>query len=110
MPFLHRPPHGPRSLRPLAVSALSLYLLINAFLILCLGHPHTTHRHAQTENRLGTVCEWVHKTVSPHVPSSRVLLPFAAAVLLVFLSLLRYCPQISPIRLTGRSPPLLAFA
>lgn len=110
MPLLHSPSHGPRPLRPLAVSALCLYLLLNVFLILCLGHPHNTHRHEQTDDRLGSVCEWVHKTVSPHVPSSGVSLPLAAAVLLAFLPLLRCTPEPCPIRLTGRSPPLLVFA
>jgi hypothetical protein len=108
--LLNRPSHEPRPLRPLAVSALGLYLLLNVFLLLCLGHPHNTHRHDQTDNRLGSVCEWVYKTVSPHVPSSGVSLPLAAAVLLAFLPLPQHAPQLSPIRLTGRSPPLLAFA
>jgi len=108
--LLNRSSHGPRPLRPLAASALCLYLLLNVFLFLCLGHPHNTHRHDQTDNRLGSVCEWVYKTVSPHVPSSGVSLPLAAAVLLAFLPVLRRSPKTCPIRLTGRSPPLLAFA
>jgi len=108
--LLNRSSHGPRPLQPLAASALCLYLLLNAFLILCLVHPHDTHLQGQADDHLGSVCEWVHKTVSSHVPSSRVLLPFAAAVLLIFLPLPQHSPQISPIRLTGRSPPLLAFA
>ncbi len=110
MALMHRPSHAPRPLRPLAASALCLYLLLNVFLVLCLGHPHNTQHHDQAENRLGSVCEWVHKTVSSHVASARVLLPFAAAILLAFLLLPQHCPQISPIRLTGRSPPLLTFA
>lgn len=101
--------HAPRPLRPLAASALWLYLLLHVFLVLCLSHPHNAHLQGQADDHLGTVCEWVHKTVSSHVLSSRVLLPFAAAVLLAFLSLPQHCLQNSPIRLTGRSPPLLAF-
>lgn len=110
MARLNRSSHESRPLRPLAVSALCLYLLVNAFLILCLVHPHDTHLQGQTDNRLSSVCEWVYKTVSPHVPSSGVSLPLAAAVLLVFLPLVRLSPEPCPIRLTGRSPPLLAFA
>lgn len=110
MALLNKPSHEPRPLRLLAVSALGLYLLVNAFLILCLVHPHDTHLQGQADDHLGSVCEWVHKTVSSHVPSSRVLLLLAAAILLAFLPLPQHCPQISPIRLTGRSPPLLAFA
>lgn len=110
MALLNRSSHEPRPLRPLAVSALCLYLLLNAFLILCLGHPHNEHLQGQADSHLGSVCEWVHKTVSSHVPSSTVLLPLAAAVLLAFLPLPQRSPEISPIRLTGRSPPLLAFA
>lgn len=108
---LNRSSHEARPLRPLAASALGLYLLVNAFLILCLfHHPHNTHLQNQPDAHLDSVCEWVHNTVSSHMPSSRLILPFAAAILLVFLPSPQHCPQISLIRLTGRSPPLLAFA
>ena len=110
MPLLTRPFHELRPLRSLAVSALGLYLLLNVFLISCLVHPHKAHLQDQADDHLNSVCEWVHKTVSSHVPSVGMLLPLAAAVLLVFLPLLQHRPQISPIRLTGRSPPPLAFA
>jgi hypothetical protein len=110
MPFLYSPSHESRLLRPFAASALCLYFLLNVFLILCLGHPHNTQYHDQAKNRLGSVCEWVHKTVSPHVPASGVSLPLAATVLVVCLLLPHRTPDPHPIRLTGRSPPLLAFA
>jgi len=109
MRLLNRLTHQSRPLRPLAVSALGLYLLLHAFLILCLSHPHNTHLQGQADDHLGSVCEWVHKTVSPHVPSSRIFLPSVAAILLTLLPLLLSTPEIWPIRLTGRSPPLLAF-
>lgn len=110
MALLNRSSHGPWPLRPLAVSALCLYLLVNAFLILCLVHPHDTHLQGQADDHLGSVCNWVHKTVSSHIPSSGIFLPSAAAVLLAFLPLLRHSPEPCSIRLTGRSPPQLAFA
>jgi len=90
--LLNRPSHEPRPLRSLAVSALGLYLLVNAFLILCLAHPHDTHLQGQADDHLGSVCEWVHKTVSSRVPSSRVLLLLATAVLLAFLPFVRRSP------------------
>jgi hypothetical protein len=108
--LLNQPSHEPRPLRPLAVSALCLYLLVNVFLILCLVHSYDTHLQGQADSHPGSVCEWVHKTVSSHVPSSGVSLPSAAAVLLAFLPLLRRSPEPCSIRLPGRSPPQLAFA
>lgn len=111
MALVNRPSHDSGPLKSLAVSALCLYLLIHAFLILCLVHPHNTHVQGQTgSSHPVSVCAWVHKTVASHVPSSRVLLPLAAALLFVFLPSPQHAPQFSPIRLTGRSPPLLAFA
>lgn len=110
MALFKREGYKPRPLQPLAASALCLYLLLNVFLILCLSHPHTAHPHNQTDNRLGSVCEWVYKTVSSHAPSPGVSLPLAATVLLAFLPLLRYSLESFPIRRTGRSPPHLLFA
>lgn len=110
MALLNRSFRKSRHLKSLAVSALCLYLLVNAFLILCLVHPHNTHIQGQADTHPVSVCAWAHKTVASHVPSSRILLPLAVAVLLAFLTLPQHYPQISPIRLTGRSPPLLAFA
>ncbi|VUZ84626.1 hypothetical protein MELA_00999 [Candidatus Methylomirabilis lanthanidiphila] len=99
----------PRPLRSLAASAVGLYLLVNAFLILCLVHPHNTHLQGQTDSHPASVCAWVHKTVASHVPSSGVNLPLISATLLVLLPLPQYAARLSSIRLTGRSPPLLAF-
>ncbi|KAB2958851.1 MAG: hypothetical protein F9K13_12085 [Candidatus Methylomirabilis oxygeniifera] len=101
--------HKSRSLTPIAVSALGLYLLVNAFLILCLVHPHNTHLQAQADSHPVSVCAWVHKTVASHVPSSGIILPLVAAGLLAFLPLPQRSPEIFPIKQTGRSPPLLAF-
>lgn len=101
--------HEPRSLRSLAASAVCLYLLLNAFLVLCLAHPHTAHLQTQADDHLGSICAWVHKTVGSHVPSSRVILPLVAAALLTLLPLPQRTPETCPIRLTGRSPPPLAF-
>lgn len=100
----------PEPLKSIAASALGLYLLVNVFLILCLVHPHNTHLQSQVDSHPGSVCDWVHKTVSSHIPSSGILLPLAAAVLLDLLPSLLHYPQTSPIRLTGRSPPQLVLA
>jgi hypothetical protein len=110
MALLKKPSSEARPLRLLAASALCLYLLVHVFLILCLVHPHNAHLQAQADDHLGSVCTWIHKNVSSHVPSSRVILPLVAAAPLVFLPLVRRNPQISSIRLTGRSPPQFASA
>lgn len=99
-----------RPLRFLAVSTLGLYLLVHAFLILCLVHPHNAHLQGQADGHPVSVCAWVHKTVASHMPSAGVTLPFVTTTLLALLLLRQRRPQISPIRLTGRSPPLLALA
>lgn len=110
MSLLRRTSYNARSLRPVAVSALGFYLLVHAFLILCLVHPHNAHLQAQADDHLGSVCTWVHKTVSSHVPSSGVILPLVAAALLAVLPAVWRCPQISPVLLASRSPPLLVSA
>lgn len=110
MPLVKKASHESRPLKSLAVYALGLYLLVNAFLILCLVHPHNAHLQDHADNYPASVCEWVYKTVSSHAPSSRILLPFAAAILLILLPPPPHAPQISPVSLTGRSPPLPAFA
>lgn len=96
--------------RPLAASALGLYLLVHAFLILCLAHPHNTHFQGHADSHPISGCAWVHKTVASHVPSSGIILAFVGVALLVFLQQPQYRPQISLVRLTGRSPPLLALS
>lgn len=95
-------------LRSLAVSALCLYLLVHAFLVLCLVHPHNTHLQGRTDTHPVSVCAWVHNTVASHVPSSAVVLPLIITVLLMFPLALQSSPETCPIKLTGRSPPLLA--
>jgi hypothetical protein len=106
---MNRPLRNARPLRLIAASALGLYLLVNAFLILCLVHPHNAHLQAQADDHLGSVCTWVHKTVSSHVPSSAITLSLIVAALLTFVSLPQLSPETCLIRLTGRSPPLLAL-
>ncbi|NJD67362.1 MAG: hypothetical protein FIA90_01605 [candidate division NC10 bacterium] len=110
MALVRRPFHEPRPLRPLAVSALGLYLLVHAFLILCLVHPLNTHLQGQADSHPVSVCNWVHKTVASHVPSSGIVLPLIAATPLVLRPLLQRIPESCLIRLTGRSPPLLVLA
>jgi hypothetical protein len=109
MSLLNRPSHESRPLRPFAASALGLYLLVHAFLILCLVHPHKAHLQAQADDHLGSVCTWVHKIISSHVPSSAITLSLIVAALLTFVSLPQLSPETCLIRLTGRSPPLLAL-
>src|SRR5574337_1993783 len=89
-------------------ASISLYLLLNAFLILCLTHPHIKHTQHQTNSPLASVCVWLHKTISPHAPSTEVLLPTVAAMLLILIPLPQRFSQFRIIRRTGRSPPLLS--
>lgn len=96
------------SFRSLATSALCLYLLVHAFLILCLVHPHNTHLQGRTDAHPVSVCAWVHNTVASHVPSSAVVPPLIITVLLIVPLALQSSPETYPIKLTGRSPPLLA--
>lgn len=110
MPIFKRTSPNTWPLRALAASAVCLYLLINAFLILCLAHPHNTHFQGHADSHPISGCAWVHKTVASHVPSSGIILAFVGVALLVSLQQPQYRPQISLVRLTGRSPPLLALA
>jgi len=95
------------SLRPVAVTALGLYLLVHLFLILCLTHPHNTHLQGQADSHPVSVCAWVHKTVASHVPSLGIVLSLIAAAPLAFLPVPRRAFKIRSVTLTGRSPPLL---
>jgi len=110
MAILNRPSRDTRPLRSLAISAVCLYLLVNAVLILCLVHPHNTHLQGQADSHPASVCEWVHKTVSSHVPASGIILPLIAAAPLAFLPLLQRILETCFITLTGRSPPLFVLA
>lgn len=109
VPGLNRRACEARSLKPIAVSALCLYLLVHLFLILCLVHPHNAHLKGQADGHPVSVCAWAHKTVSSHVPSSWALPPLAVAVLLALVPLPQLRPESDPIRLAGRSPPLFAL-
>ncbi|NJD68836.1 MAG: hypothetical protein C3F12_07445 [Candidatus Methylomirabilota bacterium] len=91
-------------------ASISLYLLLNAFLILCLIHPHNRHVQHQANGHLASICAWIHKTVAPHAPSTGVMLPVVAATLLILIPLLPRFSQIRIIRCTGRSPPQLCLA
>lgn len=103
--------HSRLPLRSVAASALGLYLLVHVFLILCLVHPHNAHLQDQADSHPVSVCAWVHKTVSSHMPSSWVILPLVAAALFTFVPSPGRAPEIFSIRLAGRSPPsLLASA
>ncbi|VUZ84623.1 hypothetical protein MELA_00996 [Candidatus Methylomirabilis lanthanidiphila] len=106
MPLLKRTSYKAWPLRYLTASAVGLYLLVNAFLILCLAHPHNPRLQGHTDSHPVSVCEWVYKTVSSHMPSSGVTLPLVAVVLPAFLLLPRWRPETYLIRLSGRSPPL----
>ncbi|PWB77003.1 MAG: hypothetical protein C3F08_10625 [Candidatus Methylomirabilota bacterium] len=95
---------------PLVAAAVTLYLFLNAFLILCLTHPHMQYAQHQAKSPLVSVCLWLHKAVSPHAPSTDAPLPVVAAMLLILLPLPQRASQFQVIRRTGRSPPRLCFA
>ena len=99
-----------RRLRLLAAGAASLYVLVNAFLILCLIHPGEGHSHSPTDEHFDTTCVWVQKAVSSHTLPARIVLPVVEAILFVSSSFPLLVLLIRAVRLTGRSPPSLAFA
>lgn len=103
--FLIRP-----RLNSFVAASISLYLLLNAFLILCLNHPHNKHVQHKAKGPLASVCMWVHKTVSPHAPSTGVILPVVAATLLILIPLPPRASQFRIIQRTGRSPPQFCLA
>ncbi len=87
--------------------AACLYLLISAFLILCLIHPHDGHSHSQSDQQIHVTCVWVQKAVSSHAPSAPVIFPVVEAVPFTLLSIAFLIPQTRLIHVTGRSPPSL---
>ena len=99
-----------RRLRLLAAAAACLYVLVNAFLILCLIHPSEGHAHSPTDEHFETTCVWVQKAVSSHTLAARVFLPPVEAILFVMSSFPLLVPLIRAVQLTGRSPPSIAFA
>jgi len=99
-----------RRLRLLAAAAACLYVLVNAFLILCLIHPSEGHSHGSTDEHFETTCVWVQKAVSSHTLAARVFLPPVEAILFVMSSFPLLVLLIRAVQLTGRSPPSIAFA
>lgn len=99
-----------RRLTLLAAAAACLYVLVNAFLILCLVHPSEGHSHSPTDEHFETTCVWVQKAVSSHTLAARVFLPPVEAILFVLFSFPLLVPLIRAVQLTGRSPPSIAFA
>ena len=92
-------------LKPVVAGAAFLYLLVNAFLILCLAHPDDGHSHSQASAHLDVVCIWVQKAISSQVPSAAVMPSVAEAVVFVLLSFPLPARLVRILRLTGRSPP-----
>ena len=99
-----------RRLRLLTAAAACLYVLVNAFLILCLIHPSEGHSHGPTDEHFETTCVWVQKAVSSHTLAARVFLPPVEAILFVMSSFPLLVLLIRAVQLTGRSPPSIAFA
>jgi hypothetical protein len=99
-----------RRLKLLAAAAACLYVLVNAFLILCLIHPSEGHSHSPTDEHFETTCVLVQKAVSSHTLSARVFLPAVEAILFVLSSFPLFVLLIRAVQLTGRSPPSIAFA
>jgi hypothetical protein len=99
-----------RRLKLLAAAAACLYVLVNAFLILCLIHPSEGHSHSPTDEYFETTCVWVQKAVSSHTLAARVFLPPVETILFVMSSFPLLVPLIRAVQLTGRSPPSIAFA
>lgn len=98
-----------RRLKLLAAAAACLYVLVNAFLILCLVHPSEGHSHSPTDEHFETTCVWVQKAVSSHTLSAVVFLPAVESILFVLSSFPLLVPLIRAVQLTGRSPPSIAF-
>ena len=99
-----------RRLRLVVAGAASLYVLVNAFLILCLVHPSDGHSHNPTGEHFHFTCVWVQKAVSSHTLAARVFLPPVEATLFVMSSFPLLVLLIRTVQLTGRSPPSIAFA
>jgi len=99
-----------RRLKLLVAAAACLYVLVNAFLILCLIHPSEGHSHGPTDEHFETTCVWLQKAVSSHTLAARVFLPPVTAILFVLSSFPLLVPLIRAVQVTGRSPPSIAFA
>jgi len=110
MQTVNRGTRRSRRLRLVVAGAASLYVLVNAFLILCLIHPSEGHSHGPTDEHFETTCVWVQKAVSSHTLAARVFLPPVEAILFVMSSFPLLVLLIRAVQLTGRSPPSIAFA
>jgi len=110
MQTVNRRTQRARRLKLLVAGAICLYVLVNAFLILCLIHPSEGHSHSPTDEHFETTCVWVQKAVSSHTLSARVFLPVVEAILFASLSLPLLVPLIRAVEVTSRSPPRTAFA
>ena len=99
-----------RRLKLLVAAATCLYVLVNAFLILCLIHPSDGHSHSPADEQFHFTCVWVQKAVSSHTLSARVFLPVIEAILFASLSFPLLALQLRAVQLTGRSPPSTALA
>ncbi|HWQ68636.1 MAG TPA: hypothetical protein VN494_01560 [Patescibacteria group bacterium] len=96
-------------LKTFAAASFGFYLLLNAFLTHCLISPHNAHLQGQTKSSLASICAWVHKTVSPHAPSTGFILLIVAAILFILAPPMRRSSQFQVIQPIGRSPPLLCL-
>jgi hypothetical protein len=92
-----------RRFRLLVAGAAGLYLLVNAFLILCLIHPADGHSHGPSNEEFETACVWVQKAVSSHALSVPVFLPPVEAILFVLSSFPLLVLLIRAVQLTGQS-------
>lgn len=110
MQTVNRRTQRARHLKLLVASAACLYLLVNAFLILCLIHPSDEHSHSPADEQFHFTCVWVQKAVSSHTLSTRIFLPAIEAILFVLSSFPLLALQIRAVQLTGRSPPTTALA
>ena len=110
MQTVNRRTQRARRLKLVVAAAACLYVLVNAFLILCLVHPSEGHSHGPSDEHFETTCVWVQKAVSSHTLSARVFLPAVESILFVMSSFPLLVLLIRAVQLTGRSPPSIAFA
>jgi hypothetical protein len=99
-----------RRFKSLVAAAACLYVLVNAFLILCLIHPTDEHSHSPADEQFDATCVWVQKAVSSHAFSARAFLPAGQAILFAMASFPLLVPLIRAVEVTGRSPPSTALA
>lgn len=110
MQTVNRRTQRARRLKLVVAATGCLYVLVNAFLILCLIHPSDGHSHSPADEQFHFTCVWVQKAVSSHTLSARVFRPPVEAILFVMSSFPLLVLLIRAVQLTGRSPPSIAFA